>query len=339
MQRRMKTGQPMWRMILLAGVSLFVCALCAPVPAHADEPLDPELERLKAAANEVQAALTLTERTFQKGDLDVVETQFHIDTGLRRYGLRYKTFSTENAGENPRQLNDWSSGYGMVAPHSCWYHQGMLKDVGLIGPEGSVYIMTTAGTPRVLADAGPRVGYDLVFTRPEGTIVVRTVALGGREELFIAIFGRLAEDTPETLRAEFYAFPQGFTAPFDRWVHGDGQDIQNAGDEQQRFPWDLDKEGPWMLFADHAKPLDEAHLGPLGLIYDKAAVTSASVYHNRNYAITATFDGPGTLQQRYIMFTFPAMGHEEAGRRLANVADADELFTRAFDGWPSPFAE
>jgi hypothetical protein len=313
--------------------------LALPGAGGAEEAPDPELERLKAAANEVQAALEVTERTFQKEGLTATETLFKIDTGQRKFVLRYNTFSGAQAAENPKLLNDWSSGYGLIVPQPGWYQNGLLRDVVLRGPGGMVQLLNTEGRPRVLAAGGGRIAYDLVFTRPEGIIVVRTVALGGREELLIRVSGKLAGDPAQTLSTEFYAFPQGHTAPLDRWVHGAGQDLQNVGQERKQFPWDLSREGAWMLLCDHAKAPGDSPMGPVGLIYDPAALTSAAVLHNRNYPIIATFTGPATAEQGYLLYTFGPQPWEEARRRLAEIKDAGELLARAFAGLPPALGE
>ena len=296
---------------------------------------DTELEKLRAAANEPRAALEVEQTVYRKRGRDVVETSFLIDTGARRYRLRYKTFRGEAARHNPKDLNDWASGYGMVEPHTFWYANGMLIDVRLAGGKDRVHIMGLQGVVRPLATEGSRVAFDLVFSGDRGSVVVRTVALAGREELFISVSGTLASEETGVLTTTFCAYPHGFKAPLDRWVHTDGRDLPNAGKERKTFPLDL-KAATWLLLCDHGKDPEGRQMGLLGLAYDRAALTAATVEHARNYSIRPTFTGHGTSEQRYIVYTFGSMTWQAARRRLSQVTDATALLKQAFDDIPDP---
>ena len=296
---------------------------------------DAELEALKAAANESMAVLEVEQTVYRKRGRDVVETRLLIDTGARRYRLRYKTFRGEAARHNPRDLNDWASGYGMIDPHTFWYANGMLIDVRLAGRKESVQVMGLQGKVRPLTTAGSRVVFDLVFSSDAGCVVVRTVALAGREELFISVSGALASAEPASLTTTFCGYPHGFEAPLDRWVHTDGRDLPNAGKDRKTFPLDLEA-APWLLLCDHGKGLEGRQMGLLGLGYDRAELTAATIEHARNYSIRPTFIGPCTSEQRYVAYTFGPMTWQEARRRLSHAGDAGALFRQAFDGLQSP---
>lgn len=296
---------------------------------------DADLERLKVAANASRAVLDVEQTVYRKRGRDVLETRFLIDTSARRYRLHYKTFRGEAARHNPKALNDWASGYGMIQPHTFWYANGMLIDVRLAGGKDSVHAMGLQGKVRPLAVEGPRVAFDLIFPADAGTVVVRTVALAGREELFISVSGTLASEEPAILTTTFCGYPHGFKTPLDRWVHTAGREIPNAGKERKTFPLDLEA-APWLLLCDHGKDLEGRQMGLLGLGYDRAALTAAKVEHARNYSIRPTFTGPGTSEQRYIVYTFGPMAWQEARTQLSQTTDAAALLQQAFDGLPTP---
>ena len=299
-------------------------------------PVDMELERLKAAASAADARLVVRTSTYDRGAREVDQTEFRIDTGARQYTMRYKTFRDDEARQNAKDLNDGSSGYGMVAPHQNWYHNGFVQ-VDLSGPAGSS-IRFMEGKPRPLVAAGPRVAYDLVFTDQTATVVLRTVALGGRDELFLSVAGRCAIDGEGRLTTTFCGYPLGFAPPFDRWVHADGQDIRHADKERKQSPLDL-KAAPWLLLADHRLDPSGSKQGLLGLAYDKGVLTHAAVVHNRNYAILPSFTGSATEEQRYIVYTFGPLTWEAARAGLSQTGYPTDLVERAFGGLPPPFGE
>jgi len=294
---------------------------------------DAELERLKTAANQPRAVLGIEQTVHRKRGRDVLGTHFLIDTGARRYRLRYKTFRGEEARHNPKDLNDWASGYGMVEPHTFWYANGMLIDVRLAGGKASVNAMGLQGKVRPLVTEGPRVAFDLVFSSDAGGVVVRTVALAGREELFMSVSGTLKSEKPAVLTTTFCGYPHGFKTPLDRWVHVEGQDIPNAGKERKSCPLDL-KVAPWLLLCDHGKDPKGQQIGSLGLGYDRAALTKVEVEHARNCSIRPTFAGPGASEQRYLVYSFGPMTWQAARTLLSQTTDADELLGQAFHGLP-----
>ena len=309
----------------------FVSVVLAAVLVGRAAAVDPELERLKAAASKARATLVVRQSTYRRRDRDVDQFEFRIDTGARQYAMRYKTFRGDDARLNAKELNDWSSGYGMVAPQQNWYHNGFVQ-VSLSGAKATS-IRFTQGQPRVLAATGPRVAYDLIFADEAGTVVVRTVALAGREELFLSVGGKPAPGEGGLLQTTFCGYPLGFKPPFDRWVHRDGQDIPNAGKERKQFMLDL-QGAPWLLLADHRLDPEGSKQGLLGLVYDKSVLTQAAVLHNRNYAILPAFTGPAGATQRYTVYTFGAMRWQDARARLLRVSDAGDLFEAAFADLP-----
>jgi hypothetical protein len=292
--------------------------------------MDAELERLKAAANEVHASLALRQSAQKQADKDFQNSEFLLDTAVMKYRLRYKTFPGAEAAQNPKLLNDWGSGYGMLAPHEFWYHNGFLDAALVDNKAGSVYMFALSGVVRELAAKGQRVGYDLVFSNAQGSVVVRTVALAGREELFVSVCGRLNAGAAGVLSVTFRGYPLGFSGPFDRWLHGDGQDIQNAGSERKTAALKLDV-APWLLLADHKLDPEGKRAGLLGLIYDRKALTSASLTTS-NYSLDVRFEGPGDQEQRFIVYTFGPKTWQAARQHLAEVKDAGELLDRAFKG-------
>ena len=85
------------------------------------------LEGLKAAADKASATLSVTETLHNKGDRQYRQSLCKINTGTKQYTMRYKTFLGDEAAFNPKELTDWSSGYGMTHPSQNWYHNGFLN--------------------------------------------------------------------------------------------------------------------------------------------------------------------------------------------------------------------
>ncbi|MBT3381797.1 MAG: hypothetical protein HOJ57_13355 [Lentisphaerae bacterium] len=311
-----------------AAVLVFLLLLRAGGSASAE---DPELERLKAAASTPVATLSVRKTVQERNGSPVDQTDFVIDTGARAYTMRYKTFRGAASRRNAKELNDWCSGYGMIVPHQNWYHNGFVK-VDMVGRKRDC-IRWMEGKPRVLESSGTRIAFDLVFSTVNGKAVVRTVALAGRPELYLSVNGRLFIGDEGALRTTFCGYPHGYNGPFDRWVHRDGEAIQNDGKERKQIQLDL-QAAPWLLLADHA--LDPAGIkqGLLGLVYDRAPLTKALVLHNRNYMIMSDFTGPLGVEQRYIVHTFGPVSREIAKAKLADLETVTERFSQAFDGLP-----
>lgn len=287
---------------------------------------DTELEKLKAAANESRATLAVRTELLGVNGYAYERTEFRIDTGRRAYALQYKSFLGPHAELNPKSLNDWCSGYGMLEPHPYWYHGGFLS-AAVVGA-ASVCTDGIQGQVRPLATAGVRVGYDLVFAGGAGLVVIRTLAMAGRDELFVSVSGQLKSGENATLTSTFRGYPLGMKGPFDRWVHGDGQDIQNSGATRTTTPLKLGG-APWLLLADHKLDPEGQQAGLLGLIYDRKAVSSANMTTD-NYSITVSFEGPATAEQRFIVYTLGPLTWEAACKKLADVKDAAELLDQAF---------
>ncbi|MDO9543364.1 MAG: hypothetical protein Q7J98_13740 [Kiritimatiellia bacterium] len=319
------TRKKYWRGILCVTALIFSSA-----PLFS---LDAEFEKLKSAASIPAASLSVRTVTNRAVYAVYEQTFFEIDTGARKYKLRYTSFLGAYAFLNPKYLNDGCSGYGMLSPFPNWYQNGFIG-VALDGA-GGPNISTIQAKVRILADKGPCVAYDLVFTGENGTIVVRTAALAGREELFVSVFGWLEQGSIKGITTWFYGFPLGFKGPFDRWVHADGQDIRNAGKERKAFP--LAGQGKsWLLLADHQADSDGKEGGLLGLIFDKSAISRAEAVHCSNYGITITFVGDAGKEQRFIVYTFDAMKWETARARIAQENNSVELLDQVFRDLPHP---
>ncbi len=292
---------------------------------------DAELERLKVAASANRATLAVRTEYLGVNGYAFEHTEFQIDTGRRAYALQYKSFLGPQAALNPKSLNDWCSGYGMLKPHPYWYHGGFLS--ATVAGASSVCMDGIQGQVRPLETAGPRVGYDLVFAAGTGLVIIRTVALAGRDELFVSVSGKLNSGENATLTSAFRGYPLGMKGPFDRWVHGHGQDLQNSGPTRTTTPLKLDG-APWLLLADHKLDPDGRQSGLLGLIFDRKAVSGATLTTD-NYSITVSVEGPATTEQRFIVYTLGPLTWEAACKKLADVKDATELLGQAFEGLPN----
>jgi len=290
---------------------------------------DAELARLKAAASETKATLAIKQTTPKLKEREYQNTEFILDTGAAKYRLNYKSFAGAGAKDNGA-LTDGCGGYGMLAPHTFWYWNGFLT-VEVAG-QGYLYTGQTQGVVRPLATEGARVGYDLVFENDKGAAVVRTVALAGRDELFISVSGRLKDGSKAALRTRFLGYPHGYSLPFDRWVHAARQDVQGIAGKETTAPLKLD-DASWVLLADHKLDPDGKKAGLLGLVYDRKAITGATASTN-NYSIKVNFNGPDAAEQRFLVYTFGPMKWEAARDKLAGVKDAAELLDKAFEGLP-----
>ncbi|MHB9137800.1 MAG: hypothetical protein ACYC4Q_00180, partial [Victivallaceae bacterium] len=143
---------------------------------------DDALDKLKALADTVTATLNLKESKYKtRENIEYLQYDFDINTQTSQYSLRYKTFAGEDAKNNPAKLNQWSSGYGMTAPYQNWFVDGFV-DVALIAADRGCYTMNIAGVPTVLEKSGKRVAYDITFKNAVGCVVIRTVALAGKDE-------------------------------------------------------------------------------------------------------------------------------------------------------------
>lgn len=291
---------------------------------------DSELERLKQAASQSQARLEVKEAQERQEERPYVRKIFLINTEAQQFQLSYKSFPGEEAVDNAKALNDGCSGYGMQKPSLCWYENGMIE-ASVAGHS----IGAAEGKARLLEKEGARVAYDLDFDVRGDKLTVRTVALAGREELFFAVY---ASPNGPQFNVAFRGYPLGFKGPFDRWVHVDGHDIQNNGEQSSPAGVALDlAKAPWILFTDH-RLNSGREAGQLGLIFRKADVEKAMIAHQGNYAIQASFDGKDEANEmRFIQCAFGPMSWQEARTALAALAkEADALMERAFKGLPTP---
>lgn len=294
---------------------------------------DSQLERLKAKASETSASLSVEESTETmsvggRGEMEIQRTTFSIDTGARFFKMSYRSFVEGNAIENPDLLSDGGSGYGMLEPDRNWYWQGFIAASfrGISGTD----IRKHQAKVRILATEGERVGYDLVFEMEAGTIVIRTVALAGREELFVSVFG---ENGGEELAVEFRGYPLGFNGPFDRWAHSASADIQNQGKERIAVPLDVNTDH-WVLLTDH-NLADTVADGQLGLIWPPGTLESAQVIHSENYAMGLDASNRGERpEQQYMLCHIVGKSWQEAREAMKALApSAPDFITKALTGW------
>lgn len=295
---------------------------------------DDTLDKLKASADTATTTLTFKEgncKNFEK--TDYLLYNFGIDTQTIQYSLQYKTFAGADAKNNPAKLNDWSSGYGMVAPYDYWYSNGLLE-VGLVSADRGCYITNTAGVPTILEKSGKRIAYDITFKNVNGCVVIRTVALAGKDELYLGVFGKTASDAAGTLTSVLTGYPLGSAMPRDRVVYGENFEIKN-GDAKAEL-----KTTRWLLLSDKKKE-NKNDGGMLGVIYDKKTITQASVEIKDNYRISTslvtTFNANEVSKQYCMIFTFAKITVEDAKKLLLEKAGvADNAFEDAFSGLPDP---
>lgn len=316
--------------------SLFV-ALALPLALKA---ADSKPEQLNKGASKAIATLEVKEVSAviadgEKAGMKYSRTSFRINTGTKDYLMNYKSLPADEAKENPRILNDRSSGYGMVKPDRNWYANGFVT-ASIKGARDSD-IQRHQGKVRVLKTEGERVGYDLVFEMEQGTIVVRTVALGGRDELFVAVRGMPAETgMKENLMVGFRGYPMGFDGipreAFDRWVHTASADIGHGGTAQKATPLDIGKD-QWALLTDHH--LADGRPGQLGLIWAPGKIEEAQVVHNGNYGIDLNYAGSDiNPEHRFMVCHLDGMTWQEARKHMAELAkDATSAIQQALDGW------
>lgn len=299
------------------------------------------LQALKTAAARPCAALTTEAVRRAAGDRQCVVRTFTLDTGTTTLALQYQTFPGEGAADNRRLLNDGCSGYGMLLPNASWYTGGFL-DAALTLAGGRRACGDREARVAVLARDGRRAGYDLVYDWPDATVVVRTMAIAGRDELFVAIYGRArAPGTAGTLSTAFQGYPIGFTGPFDRCVHAGSLEFRNAGAVgQPTASVDLARSS-WLLLTDHLLNAKGDHSGQLGIVFDRNGLAKVDARHGNNYSIgIGCTSAPGQGAQRFIVCNFDAMSVKAAEEALAGLAaHTQTLLAQAFDGLPDPFAE
>lgn len=295
---------------------------------------DDVMEKLKESANNVKAALTFKEdRTKNKDNSEYLKYTFDINTQTMQYSMQYKTFPGEDAKNNPAKLNDCSSGYGMNLPYPNWYTGGFIN-VSLMMPANGCNMSLIAGGPTILETSGKRVAYDITFKNASGCIVVRTVALAGKDELYIGVFGKTLVNSAGTMESTLSGYPLGFTAPHDRVVYGDNLEIKN-GDARTRL-----NAVSWLLLSDKLKEKNNGG-GLLGIIYDKNTMQGASVEIKDNYRVNVAFESPFNAteisKQYFIIFTFKKTTVPEAEKLLLEKNGVSvKAFENAFNGLPEP---
>lgn len=253
-------------------------------------------------------------------------SHFRISTGTKDYVMQYRSFPANEAADNAGILNDSCSGYGMAKPDGNWYENGFIT----ASVEGGGDISNHRGNIRVLKTEGPRVGYDLAFELEQGSIVVRTVAMAGRDELFVAVKSTNASEAK--LTTSFRGYPMGFEGELNRWVHTAGNEIQHSGSAGKATSLDT-SDDHWALLTDHN--LATGGPGQLGLIWAPENIDKARVVHSGNYAILVNYEGRNTSpEQRFMVCHFDDMSWQDACKRIEELAkDAPSLIKQALDGW------
>jgi hypothetical protein len=314
------------------GMSLLVLvsALSAATSVKSDDALD----KLKVAANTVVATLAFKESHAKTRDgAEFLKYTFDINTQTKQYSLQYKTFAGADAKDNPAMLNDWSSGYGMMLPYTYWYHNGFVSVV-LKTADSGCHSFNIAGVPTILEKSGKRIAYDITFKNASGCMVVRTVALAGKDELYIGVFGKSLSDAAGTIESTLGGYPFGFDAPMNRIVYSENLEIKN-GDAETEL-----KTAPWLLLSDKLKE-DKNEGGMLGLIYDKKTVSKATVDIKNNYCVyiflATPFKASEVSKQYCMIFTFGKTIVAGAKKLLSEKSGvADKAFEDAFSGLPEP---
>jgi len=312
-------------------------ALLASVLVGQSHAVDAELERLKQAASEARATLVVRQSVLQKAGREADQTEFLIDTGTRKYRMRYKTFRGAEAKHNQKDLNDWQAGYGMTQPYVFWYHNGFINP-HMNAPGFGFWPASLEGKVRVLATAGSRIAYDIVFSGDDAGLAIRTVALAGCDELFVSVLGAVGDRENVSLTTNFHAVPIGWGKPHEQWLHADGVDVKNEGGKK----WtDLDlAKAPWILMTDHAKNPEGMAPGQLGLVYSPVGLKEARVLRKYVYSMLPCFvSSAPNLEQRFRVYTFGPMTWQAARARLAEADGEAALFKEAFDGLPPAFGE
>jgi hypothetical protein len=309
---------------------LIVIGISAPLwPAWAAEVADPRQARL-----EVEEGSGTGPQTGLSGKL----TKFNIQTGTAEYQLAYVN-PAERAADGPYRLGTYS-GYGMLQPAGYWFWESFVNLCSPRPQRSPFCLGQVAATPVIRERRGDRVAYDLLFQDQEARVAIRTVALGGRAVLVLAIDRSGAETPCDVI---FWGYPQGMTGPFDRCVHVGPTEYRNRGTPgPQDLPiinYDLDLQpAPWVLMTDHGK---EGQPGQLGLVFDRQEVRQARVAIEYNFYMRLTLtSAPGARPVRLVMATFTGMTSQEAAAALGVLAEqAPELWARALGGLPAPFDE
>lgn len=298
-------------------ISLLMLTILIPATlAFADDPLA-DL-RSEVAAITAKATLTSTESSHGDGGPKLVNNSAKLSGDEATYGLVYKSFLPPNDKRNRSELNDWSSGLGMVQPSDKgWYSNGFV-DVGLANASSSASISDSCGVAKMVAESGKAVAIDFNWNLPTGKVTLRFFLIADRPELFLLITVKpSAPDAKATV--EFRCYPGGFNSPFDRHVHTATREVIHAGPGVAEAQIDPVKE-PWMLLADHYAGVVMRPMGPSSIAIDPTEIESAGVRIQGNYSVLPHYVlKPGAISALFVMREFTPTSWQSAKDEVAGT--------------------
>ena len=256
-----------------------------------------------------------------------------MDTGVRKYGLRYVVAHDD---KRPGVAIPGEGYIGMSQPSGCNWYAGGFFDLWINGKSiGSCPIHSLVGR-----SAGKRGYVDFAFDTPLSVVRIRFVTIAGSDALYCQT--RMEPKTEiKSLRVRLRCYPSAYVRNAERHVLTATRDLAQG----ERAELDLAREW-WLLYYDRI--FDAGHVSP-----SRTGVGSCSALWPGNQASKVSFTvgsygtdtamvlNPKLLDLRFVFFDYAGKKNETAIADLRQRADGllRELATFPFTdqsiaNWP-----
>ena len=256
-----------------------------------------------------------------------------MDTGTRKYGLRY---TVAHDDKRPGVAIPGEGYIGMHQPSGQNWYAGGFFDLWINGKSiGSTPIHSLVGR-----SAGNRGYVDFVFDTPLSVVRIRFVTTAGSDALYCQT--RLEPKAEiESLRVRLRCYPSAFVSDFDRHVLTPVRDIAQGGRAElaPTREW-------WLLYYDrifdagHVSP-SRTGVGPCSVLWPGNQTNKVSFTVGSYGTETAMVLKPQLRDFRFIFFDYAGKKNKEAIADLRKRAEGllRELATFPFTdqsiaNWP-----